>query len=323
MSDYKMRVAGSGLGFVEGPVSLPDGRILFTDVGEGQLVLLDPATGDTRIFADTEGGPNGIAVGPDGYFYICNNGGMTARKENGRVIAEAGSRGDRPVTPCIQRVSPSGAVETLYTECNGRALVAPNDLVFDAEGGFYFTDMGHPQGELTDLGALHYALPDGSRIETIAREAWPFLPPTQPNGCALSPDGKTLYVAETVTARLWAWTIEAPGRLAPDPDGFVANGARFVHGAEGHALFDSLGVDGAGNICVATILRGGISVIRPDGILDSFIDIGDPFPTNICFGGPDLRKAYVTSSGTGRIVEIDWPRPGLRLNFWEKGVIAD
>ena len=83
----------------------------------------------------------------------------------------------------------------------------------------------------------------------------------------------------------------------------------------GFQLFDSLAVDGAGNVCVATLVNGGITVISPDGGSIEHVPTSDPITTNICFGGPDLRTAYVTLSGTGRLVALDWPRPGLRLAY--------
>jgi len=86
-----------------------------------------------------------------------------------------------------------------------------------------------------------------------------------------------------------------------------------LHGAPGMQLFDSLAVDGAGNVCVATIVNGGVTVISPDGAAVEHVPTGDLLTTNICFGGDDLRTAYVTVSGTGRLLATRWPYDGLRL----------
>jgi gluconolactonase len=89
-------------------------------------------------------------------------------------------------------------------------------------------------------------------------------------------------------------------------------------GLAGMQLFDSLAVDGEGNVCVATLARGGITVISPTGdahhvaLPEGFVD---PMTTNICFGGPDLRTAYITLSGVGKLVAVPWPTAGLKLNF--------
>jgi gluconolactonase len=76
-------------------------------------------------------------------------------------------------------------------------------------------------------------------------------------------------------------------------------------------------VDGVGNICIANLEHSGISVIGPDGTLreEVTVPLPDPFVTNICFGGPDVRTAFITSSGRGRLYSVDWPYPGLRLHF--------
>ena len=85
---------------------------------------------------------------------------------------------------------------------------------------------------------------------------------------------------------------------------------------EGYQLLDSMAVDADGNICVATLVTGAVTVVSPDGKLVEQVKVPkwDIFVTNICFGGPDLRTAYITSSGHGLLYEMEWPRPGLKLN---------
>jgi gluconolactonase len=123
-----------------------------------------------------------------------------------------------------------------------------------------------------------------------------------------------LYVAETEPARLWAFDITAPGEVKkqgwPSP-----NGGRLVIGLPGLQRFDSLAVDATGNICVATLISGCISVISSDGRLLRQVPMGDPVTTNICFGGPDQRTAFITLSGTGQLMAMDWPEPGLPLAY--------
>jgi gluconolactonase len=134
-----------------------------------------------------------------------------------------------------------------------------------------------------------------------------------PNGIGLSPDGQTLYVAETITGRLWAYRIESPGRLAQGADA-----SRLVAGLPGFQLFDSLAVDAEGHICVATLINGGITRISPDGAQIRHVPFDDPFTTNICFGGPDLRTAFVCLSSSGRLVATEWVCPGAPLNFLDR-----
>lgn len=200
----------------------------------------------------------------------------------------------------------TGTVEVLYRDCDGRPLCGPNDLVFDGEGGFWFSDLGKVRARSMDRGAVYYARMDGSAI----REA--IFPVLTPNGVGLSPDGRTLYVAETETSRLWAYEVTAPGvvKMEPWP---APNGGRLVFGAPGYQRYDSLAVEAGGNICVATLVRGGISVISPEGALLEFHEAPEAYCTNICFGGDDRRTAFITLSGTGRLIAVDWPRAGLKL----------
>ena len=78
--------------------------------------------------------------------------------------------------------------------------------------------------------------------------------------------------------------------------------------------YDSLAVEAGGNICIGTLDVGGISVCSPAGGELEFIAMPGHHATNICFGGADMKKAYITSSHAGLLLEADWPRPGLRLN---------
>ena len=139
-------------------------------------------------------------------------------------------------------------------------------------------------------------------------------PIVTPNGVGLSPDEKTVYVADTETSRIYAWDITSPGKvkheLFPAP-----YGGRCVCGLPGFQRFDSLALEANGNICVATLISGCISVVAPDGTLVEQVPTGDRVTTNIAFGGPELKTAYITLSGRGELIAMDWPRPGLPLNF--------
>ncbi|HLY89465.1 MAG TPA: SMP-30/gluconolactonase/LRE family protein [Acetobacteraceae bacterium] len=300
----ELRVMATGLCFPEGPVAMADGSVVLVEI-ERQTVSRVLPDGSVQVIAHTGGGPNGLAIGPDGAFYVCNNGGFAWRLEE-NLFRPAMVASDY-VTGRIQRVDArTGSVSVLYDRCGAIKLNGPNDIVFDALGGFYFTDLGKTRARDRDNGVIYYALADGSRIVEVA------YPALTPNGIGLSPDGTVLYVAETEPARVWAFDITSPGVVAkqgwPSP-----HGGRLVIGLPGLQRFDSLAVDASGNICVATLITGCISVIAPDGRLMRQVPMGDPVTTNICFGGPDRRTAYITLSGTGQLVAMEWPEPGLRL----------
>lgn len=302
------------LQFPEGPIAVSDGSILLVEIKRGTLTWLE-ADGSVRRRYELGGGPNGAALGPDGHVYVCNNGGcFTWNDMMGLTVP-----GHCPPSwsgGSIQRVDlDSGAVETVYTESttpDGTTvpLRAPNDIVFDAEGNFWFSDHGVRLDRTSDLTGLHYASVDGSSCVEVVH------PVESPNGIGLSPDGATLYAAETHTGRVWQWHLSGPGTLdqeALNPIG--PGGGHLLAGLEGYQLFDSLAVDGEGHVCVATLINGGITSVSPDGTSVEHHPFEDLLVTNICFGGDDLRTAYVTLSGTGALVKTTWPRKGLELAY--------
>ena len=307
----EVRVIAEGLRFPEGPVAMPDGSVLVVEVRGGTLSRVSPdgtVAEIAQLCPDGHGGANGAAIGPDGAVYVCNNGGFIWNEINGVPLPidpatgsnlPPGYKGGR-----IDRVDlATGEHQALYTECDGRPFTGPNDIVFDSAGGFWFTDLGKSHPTSWDKGGVYYARPDGSRVE---RKVFPLL---TPNGVGLSPDGSVLYVAESHTGRLWAFDLDGPGTLRPAARG---HGGRCIANTLGH--FDSLAVDGDGYVVVAAISEG-LCVVAPDGSSHSYVAMPDPITTNVCFGGDDLRTAYVTLSGGGRLAELEWPRPGLALAF--------
>ncbi len=306
------RTITDGLRFPEGPIAMPDGSIILVEIEAGRLTRVLP-DGAKEVVAEPGGGPNGAAMGPDGACYVCNNGGFNwAYDEEPGSIRPVGQADDY-VTGRIERIDiETGKIETLYDNCNGNRLSGPNDIVFDRKGNMWFTDLGKARARDLDRGAIYWAKPDGSEIREVIQ---PF---TTPNGIGLSPDEKTLYVAETEGGRLFAYDIVGDGEVALLPYPKSLNGGRYVTSDTGMRRFDSLAVEDCGNVCVATLFTGGITVASPDGGTAEFVETGDGYTTNICFGGENLQKAYITLSWQGLLVECDWPRPGLALNFLNK-----
>ena len=299
-----MQLVTDGLEFPEGPIAMADGSIILTEIKGGVLSRVTP-DGKKTVFAKTGGGPNGAAVGPDGAIYVTNNGGSFEWLEQGGLTIPG------PTPPShtggyIQRIDgKTGEITTLYDSCDGRKLIGPNDLVFDKTGGFWFTDHGCSTPEGRKFGALYYARPDGSKI-VRARDHF-----ISPNGVGLSPDESVVYMADTNIGRLWAFDVAAPGELAPQ-EGFVPG--RVICNLQGLQYLDSLAVEASGKVCVATIFNGGITAFDPDGSVEHFA-FPDIVTTNICFGGADMRDAWITCSSTGKLFKCRWPRPGLKLNF--------
>jgi len=288
-----MELIADGLGFPEGPVVMADGSVIVVEIAASRVSRCwGGHSGDARreTICEIGGGPNGAAIGPDGALYICNNGGMDLK-----VMQSAygpGSEGR------IERLDlGTGKVERVYEACDGVAFESPNDIVFDGDGRMWFTDLGKSYNHIHTASGLFTALSDGTSITAINRDALSY------NGVGLSPDGSIVYVADTLKARLYRYarTVE------PQRPTWVAS-------APGDVMFDSMAVTAAGNICVGTLLEGGITTVTPEG-KTNFRAFDDRFVTNIAFGGDDRMDAYLTLSTTGRLVKVRWDEPGLRLNF--------
>jgi len=295
-------VVAEGLLFPEGPVALDDGSVVLVDMLARTLVRVRPSQ-SKQVIANLAGGPNGAALGPDGKIYVCNNGGFSwSRDPNGKIVIDSEPPADYR-GGWIERVDiETGRVERLYESIAGYRLSAPNDLVFDRSGGLWFTDTGKTRGRTRSLGGVYYAAPGGKELRQAVFHGISF------NGIGLSPDERTLYVADTFSATLWAYELSEPGVLdASKPPRVVSRVSRAV-------AFDSLAVMEGGDICVGLLYEGGIAQISPSGEVTVYA-FPDLYVTNICFGGADRRDAYITLSETGRLIRARWPAPGLALNF--------
>jgi gluconolactonase len=273
--------------------------------------ILRLADGDIGVVATPGAGPNGIALETPTTVLVANNGGFLWTEVNGiRIPIDHPTHTNEPPGfggGWIERVDlGSGAVEVLHRECDGRPLRGPNDLVIDEVGGVWFTDHGKGRRASVDRGGLYYIPPGGTEVQ---ENAFPLL---GPNGVGLAPDGRRVYVAETHTGRLWAWDLGDPGDIRP-----AAGSLAVRHGgvcvAATRYSFDSLAVEAGGRIAIGAI-GDGIAVVTPDGSEVDVYPIPGDVTTNIAFGGADLRRAVITLSRSGSVVETTWPRPGLALN---------
>ena len=304
--DTAIEIMATGLRFPEGPIAMADGSVVLVEIARQTLSRVD-ADGSVEVIAHLGGGPNGAALGPDGKVYVCNNGGMKFHEARGKTYP--GHMPDGYTGGSIQRVDlDTGEFEVLYTHAGDVQLRGPNDLVFDRDGGFWFTDHGKLQDRLQDRTGVFYAKADGSHIQEM------IFPMEGPNGIGLSPAEDEVYIAETPTGQVWAYELAGPGELLGQrrdkPDG-----GRLLGGRDGYFMFDSLAIDADGNVCVATIIDGGITILSPTGGEPGFVPMPDRVTTNICFGGADLRTAYITLSSTGQLAKVPWEVAGLRLNY--------
>jgi len=286
MSQYQ--VIADGLSFPEGPVVMQDGSVIVVEIMSGQVTR---CWGDGRkeVVSRPGGGPNGAATASDGSLWVCNNGGMAP--------------GGAPGPGRIERIDlATGRAESVYTECDGTPLSAPNDLMFDHDGNVWFTDLGRfAEGHSgKQFGGLYCAAGDGSWITRIEGHCLSY------NGVGVSPDWKTVYVADTYSGRVYAYDRRAEAQTA-----------RWVASVPGKTMLDSLAMTASGNVCIATMgvgAGGAISSVTPSGEV-TMVPFDDPYVTNIAFGGADMMDAWITFSGRGALVKTRWSEPGMKLVY--------
>lgn len=301
----ELSILAEGLAFPEGPVMMDDGSVILVEIAEGQITRIT-RDGRKQVVATPGGGPNGAAIGPDGALYVCNNGGFRWSRRDGRLLP--GHAADDYTTGRIERIDlATGKVDRLYAECDGQRLSGPNDIVFDATGGFWFSDLGKNFPRYTEHGGLYYATIDGRSIKRVV--AGPNM-----NGVGLSPDGTAVYAALTMIGNILAFDVTGPGEVAPSANPAIPG--RVVGDFPARVLLDSMAVLASGRIAQATLLeKAGIGVVDPaTGSID-YVGCPDPFTTTIAFGGADMRDAVVCQSGAGTLLLSRWTEPGLRLHF--------
>lgn len=250
--------------FTEGPALAPDGAIVFSDIGD-RIMRFDPASRRVTTFREPSGRANGLI--------------FDAR---GRLIAAEGanSGGGRRVSI----TEPDGVVRTLADGYRGKRFNSPNDLAIDAKGRVYVSDPRYGGDEPRELDdeAVYRIDPDGTvtRLETTAKK---------PNGLAISPDGKTLYVADSGPSR--SVLLALP--LAPD--GSVGRPRVLKDFGNGRGI-DGMTVATDGTIVASTGagLLSGVTFYAPDGVPLAFVATPEP-PTNVEFGGPGRSTLYITA----------------------------
>ena len=253
-----------GGSFTEGGALAGDGAVLFSDIGD-RVMRFDPKAGSVTVFREPSGRANGLIFTPDG-----------------RLIAAEGANtgGGRRVSV----TGPDGAVRTLADRYQGKRFNSPNDLAVDRRGRVYFSDprYGGDEARELDFEGVFRIDPDGrvERLETTARK---------PNGLAVSPDGKTLYVADSGPTR------QALLALDLDGDGRVSN-PRVLHDFGTTRGIDGLTVTADGRVVGAAGSgpTAGVYVFSASGKLQGVIPVPEP-PTNVEFGGAGRSTLYVTA----------------------------
>ena len=265
----------TGFEFTEGPVWHPDGYLLFVDIRRSLIHRLVPG-GQPSVFRDNSGSSNGLTFDLQGRLIMCEG-------------------GNRRVT----RMEPDGTITTVADRWDGKRLNRPNDVICRSDGSVYFTNpagqMVPPEREM-DSSAVHRVAPDGT-VSLLISDM------TYPNGLALSPDERTLYVANTRhPALINAYDVR--------PDGSIANGRLFADMAsdEPDGVPDGMKVDAEGRVyCTGA---GGHWVFDPDGRHLGIIRLPE-LPANCAWGGPDHRTMFFTARTS--VYSMRLKTPGTRI----------
>jgi gluconolactonase len=252
-TDPRVEKLAAGYTFTEGPAWSPEGYLIFSDIPNNKLFRMTPGE-KTEIFRESSNGANGNKFDAQGRLYTCES--HTRR---------------------VTRTDKKGKVEVLAERWQGKRLNAPNDIVVRKDGQVYFTDpaFGNQQDtrELDFYGVYHIS--HKGEMEVVAK------PKGRPNGIALSPNGRILYVGNSDERNIRAYDL--------DRNGLVSNERVLVSGIDG--VPDGMCVDEKGNLYVAA---NRIEVFSPEGKQVGEIDLTET-PSNCTFGDTDLDSIIITA----------------------------
>lgn len=278
----KIELIKDGFKGTEGPIAAPDGSVLFTENQNDRIIRIAP-DGSTSVFLAGANGSNSLAYAPNGDL-------VSVQTLDARVGV----------------IQPAGNARTLAAKVDGGlGFGRPNDLVVDKKGNVYFTDSGvnanaNPKPDLSKIAkpAVYRISPEFA-IERISADI------TRPNGVQLSPDEKTLYVANTAGEHVLAFDIAANGKIGPKRDFARLEGFRQTENGPTSGA-DGLAVDAEGRLYVAS--NAGIQVFTPKGEALGVIALPKR-PQNLAFAGPDKKTLYVVGSGSA------WRFPVLTAGY--------
>jgi gluconolactonase len=263
-TSLKVEQLATGFPGAEGPVWSRQGYLLFSDFSTSILHRYDPGKGVTVFRKDTSGG-NGNTFDRQGRLYTCEY-------QSRRVI----------------RISKDGKIETIADRWNGKRLNAPNDIVIRRDGHIYFTDpLFTPLAERElDFYGVYHISPD-RKMDLIAQ------PKGRPNGIALSPDGKVLYVANSDERNVRAYDVDNQGK--------ATNERVLISSLPGGP--DGMRTDMKGNLLITA---RGIVVYSDKGELLGVIPVPEN-PRNCAFGDRDFRTLYITGQKSLFRVRLETP----------------
>ncbi len=267
--------------FTEGPTPGPDGAIYFSDIGN-RIMKFDPKTSKTTAFRDPSGRSNGLKFDAKGRLIACEG---------------ANTGGNRRIS-----ITDADKVRSLADKWNGKRFNSPNDLTLDAKGRVYFTDpryVGDEKREI-DTESVYRVDPDGTVTQVITDVA-------KPNGIVISPDGKTLYLAENNPGakgnrHLLAYPLAADGTVGAKKKLFDFGDGRGIDGM-------TVAADGTIIATAGKAKLAGIWFFDPTGKQVGFLATPED-PSNCCFAGPGSKTLYITAGKSLYRIDLTLAAPG-------------
>ena len=284
-ADAKLEQLWNDGEFTEGAALGPDGSIYFSDIADvkpGRILKYDPHTGKTTVHCPDSQKSNGLVF-----------------DAKGRLLAACGANAG---ARAIVEITSDGKVKLLVEKFDGKRFNAPNDLDVHPRGWVYFTDPFYVGKEPLELDQMSVYLwkPEDHSVTRVTTDI------TKPNGVAVSPDGKTLYVAETNNGKPLLGTSEfAAWRMTlnafPIKDDGTLGQRRIIVDFGKNAGIDGMCVDQAGRLFAAirNEQRFGIAVFEPASGKELAFVATQELPTNCCFGSGDNRHMLYVTAGKG------------------------
>ncbi len=267
------QVLATGINGPDGPAIGPDGQLYLVSAVDAVIIRVSTDGEITRV-AETKGRPNGLVFNAAGEMFV----------------ADADIK-------AIMRVDKNGELETFVDDYEGTALGGPNDLCFLPNGDLLFTDPVRRPLPDPAISPIYRVTPDG-KVSVFASDL------AYPNGIAVSPDRKSVYVTESRAQRLVSFTIDDDGRVLDQ---------LLVRRFQEPGNPDGIAIDVEGNILLSLPVIRAIAYVSASGSLLELFHVPDWAPSNLAFGGDDMRTVFVCGSAQNAVYQFRHPVPGSPL----------
>jgi gluconolactonase len=287
----------TAIAFTEGPAAAADGTVYFSDIANNRIMKFDSVAGMTSVFREPSGRANGLLFDPQGRLLAC----------------EGNEFGDNDGNRRITRTDlATGEVEVLTDNFEGKKYNAPNDIAACSNGQIFFTDPCYGDRATMELDhdSVYRIDVDGSVSQVITQ------PEIQrPNGIALSPDEKTLYLVDSCpivggNRKIWKFDLSPEGEVSNQQvviDFAPGRGGDGMAVAQNGDLYIAAGISRPRGPHEATTVPPGIWIVAPDGEVKGRIPIPEDVLTNVTFGGEDLQTLFIAAGKTLFSIRVETP----------------